>query len=105
MKTSQLLVTIMLVAHAGIAAADDDTAVSAFQHGQAAFKAGRIHEACDAYAASEKLAASAETELALANCYEQDGKPMSAARLYRGVADKDANADQRKTALAKAAKL
>jgi hypothetical protein len=77
-KTILLLVTISSVAFA-------DDADSAFQRGQSAMKAGRVHEACDAYAKSEQLAARAETELALAACYEQDGKPASAARMYRAA--------------------
>ena len=105
MKTSHILVTILLAVHATAVHADDDTAVSAFKRGEHAMKAGRIHEACDAFAASEKLAASAETELELASCYEQDGKPMSAAKLYRGAADKLANPDRKQAALAKASKL
>ncbi len=79
MKTTILL----LVTISSVAFADD--ADSAFQRGRTAMKAGRIHEACDAYAQSEQLAARAETELALAVCYEQDGKPASAARLYRAA--------------------
>jgi hypothetical protein len=77
-KTILLLVTISSVAFA-------DDADSAFQRGQSAMKAGRVHEACDAYAKSEQLAARAETEVALASCYEQDGKPASAARMYRAA--------------------
>jgi len=96
---------MLLVAGAGTASAQPETAEAAFQRGRAAAKAGHIHEACEAYAASEKLAAIAVTELALADCYEQDGKPMSAARMYRKAADQDDNAAQAKTALAKAAKL
>src|SRR5262252_8503741 len=77
-KTILLLVTISSVAFA-------DDADSAFQRGQAAMKAGRVHEACDAFAKSEQLAARGETELALAACYEQDGKPASAAKMYRAA--------------------
>jgi hypothetical protein len=104
--TIKLLVTTTIVAHATIGLADpNDAADTAFKRGQAAFKAGRIHEACEAYEASEQLVASIDTELGLAACYEQDGKPMSAARLYRGVADKASEPERRKTSSAKAAKL
>jgi len=101
---SQKLLIAALLAHAGIAAADD-TADSAFKRGQAALKAGRIHEACDAFEVSAKLDATTDTELSLAACYAQDGKPMTAARLYRSIADKDTNASRRQTSIAKAAKL
>jgi hypothetical protein len=104
MNTSRLI--IALVATTRIAAADpDDTADGALKHGQAALKAGRVHEACGAFEASDKLAASVDTELLLAGCYEQDGKTMAAARLYRGVADKDTNSARRQQSIAKAAKL
>ena len=100
MKTTFLIATTLL-ATAGIASADE-SAADALKRGHAAYKAGRIHEACDAYAASEKLAASADTEMSLAGCYEQDGKPVAAAKLYRGVAAKDTS---KTTAAAKATKL
>ena len=93
----------IVLCYGGVAAADD--ARAAFERGQAAFKAGRIHEACDAFAASEKLAPSVETETKLADCYERDGKPVSAARLYRKLADADTSVDRRKAASAKATKL
>lgn len=88
MKTTFLIATTLL-ASAGLASADE-SAADALKRGHAAYKAGRIHEACDAYATSEKLAASADTETSLAACYEQDGKPVAAAKLYRkaGVAAK-----------------
>jgi hypothetical protein len=86
-------------------ASADDTAESALERGNAALKAGRIHEACEAFETSVKLDASIDTELRLAGCYEQDGKPMAAARLYRSLADKDPNAARRQRSIAKAAKL
>ena len=57
MKTSHILVTILLAVPATAVYAQDDTADAAFKRGEHALKAGRIHEACDAFAASEKLAA------------------------------------------------
>jgi tetratricopeptide (TPR) repeat protein len=104
MNYSRLVIATTLLGRA-VMADPNDTAESAFARGQAAQKAGRIHQACDAYEASDKLAARIETEQSLASCYEQDGKPMAAARLYRSLADKDGNADRRKTSLAKADKL
>jgi len=91
---------------APLASADTgETAEAAAARGRAALKAGHIHDACDAFATSEQLAASADTEVRLAACYEQDGKPASAARTYRTAADKDTSAGRRKTSLAKAEKL
>jgi tetratricopeptide (TPR) repeat protein len=98
------IIAIALLLHAAVASADD-TAESALERGNAALKAGRIHEACEAFETSVKLDASVETELRLASCYEQDGKPMAAARLYRSLVDKDPNAARRQRSIAKAAKL
>ncbi|MEO8844270.1 MAG: hypothetical protein ABI591_09960 [Kofleriaceae bacterium] len=102
--TKKLLIPMVLFAHAA-AAQPNDTATSAAKRGQAALAAGRVHEACDAFATSENLEAKPETELSLADCLEQDGKHMAAARLYRELADRDPNTDRRKTSAAKAAKL
>ena len=101
--TTRALIAAVLLAPAAIAWAE--TGDAAFKRGQAAFKAGRIHEACEAFAASEKLEAKVETELALAECYEQDGKPVAAAHLYRALAEKDANTERRKTSSEKVVKL
>ena len=76
------IIATTLLASAGVASADE-SAADALKRGHAAYKAGRIHEACDAYAASEKLAPATQTEITLAGCYEQDGKPVAAAKLYR----------------------
>jgi hypothetical protein len=100
----KLFIPMFLFAHAA-AAQPNDTAASAAKRGQAALEAGRVHEACEAFAASEKLEAKPETELGLADCLEQDGKHMAAARVYRQLADSDPNVDRRKTSAAKAAKL
>jgi hypothetical protein len=100
---NRTLTIILASTLARIAAADSgETADQALKRGQAAYKAGRVHEACDAYATSDKLAASVDTEMMLASCYEQDGKPIAAAKLYRSLADK---AGDRNAALAKATKL
>jgi hypothetical protein len=101
---ARLFIATAFLLHAGIASADD-TAESALERGNAALKAGRIHEACEAFETSVKLDASIEAELRLASCYEQDGKPIAAARLYRALVDKDPNAARRQRSLAKASKL
>lgn len=104
MNYSKLILATAILAHTGIASADE-SADAAYKRGQAALKAGRVHQACEAFETSWKLEARLETELSLAGCYEQDGKPVAAARLYRGTADKDSNASRRQTSLAKATKL
>src|SRR5258706_4486898 len=93
-KTTISAAIIALLAHT--VRADTEPAESAFKRGQAAIKAGRIHDGCLAFEASDKLEAKVETELSLALCYEEDGKPVAAARLYRALADKDSNAERRK---------
>ncbi len=104
--TTRLLLAATLLADASVAGADpDDTAAGALEHGQIALRAGRVHEACQAFEASEKLDAKIATELDLADCYEQDGKLMAAARLYRAAAEKDSNAGRAKTSSEKAARL
>ena len=104
MRTRSILI-LTIVATSSLAAAgpDETPAAAAARRGRAAWKAGRIHEACEAFAASEKLEASLETERSLAACYEQDGKPASAARLYRAIADRDSA--KRERSLVQAARL
>jgi hypothetical protein len=97
MKRTLFVATIL--AHASLAGADDTA------RAKAALKAGHVHEACDAFAAAEHATPAVDTELSLADCYEQDGKPASAARMYRVAADKDVKASRRKSSLAKAEKL
>ena len=101
--TTRALLAAAILAHAALASAD--TADEAAARGRKALKAGRIHEACAAFAASDKLAPSLDTELSLAACYDQDGKPASAARMYRAAADKDTDGTRRRASFAKAAKL
>src|SRR5437763_6757202 len=87
------------------ALASADSADSLYKDGQAAMKAGRVDEACQKFEASDKADAKLDTELALADCYEQDGKPVAAAKLLRATADKDSNADRKKKSTDKATKL
>src|SRR5450432_982215 len=100
----KLLITTLL-ASAGVVSAQPKSAEGEYKRGNTELKAGHVHEACAAFEASDKLDAKIETERSLASCYEQDGRPISAARIYRAVADKDDNAEHRKTAVAKATKL
>ena len=98
-----VVISIALIAHMSVAWAE--TADAAFKRGQAALKAGRVAEACQAFEESNKLEAKVETELRLADCYEQTGKLLTASRLYRTLSEKDSNAARRKTSAAKATQL
>ena len=89
MKTTKWMMLVALVAPAAARAGAEETADEAFARGQSALKSGRVHQACEAFEASEKLEAKVDTEGSLAVCYEQDGKPVAAAKLYRGIVDKD----------------
>ena len=101
-RITSLVVAVLLAAPA-IAAAE--SADAEYKRGQTALRAGRIVEACDAFASSHKLDPKIETELSLADCLEQDGKLVAASRLYRAAADKDGNEARAKKSAAKAAKL
>ncbi|HUS30508.1 MAG TPA: hypothetical protein VMZ53_18490 [Kofleriaceae bacterium] len=102
-KPMTRLILVALVLSPALAAADD--AAAEYKRGQTALKAGRVHEACDAFAASAKLDAKIETELSLADCLEQDGKIMAAARLYKKLGEKDTDTARAKKSSAKATKL
>jgi hypothetical protein len=99
-----LIMAVGVVGGIGIARADEDAA-AAFARGQAALKANKVHEACEAFAASEKAKPAVDTELALGSCYEQDGKLVAASKTLRAAADKDVNASRKKASLDKAGKL
>ena len=98
-----MVVTVALLAHAGRAQADE--AADLVKRGDKALKEKRVREACQDFEASIKLEAKIETELKLADCYDKDAKPASAARLYRALAEKDTNAARKKASVGKAAKL
>jgi hypothetical protein len=100
----QLIVAVAILAH-GATAFADETAAEALKRGASAMKAGRIHEACSAYEAAAKLDDKVENHLMLADCYAQDGKPATAAKLYRSLSDSDSNASRKKSSAAKASKL
>ena len=105
MKPHQyLFIAVGLAGSYAVARADED-ASAAYARGQAALKAHKIHEACEAFAIAEDQQASVDTELAAGSCYEQDGKLVAAAKMYRAAADKDVNASRKQGSLAKAEKL
>jgi hypothetical protein len=100
------ILIIAILAGASVAAAETETADQAFKRGKAAQKAGRITEACAAFESSVKLdGKNVDAQLALAGCNEQDGKLMSAAKLYRAIAELDSTAARREKSLLLAAKL
>jgi len=83
------LLPICLLATSALA----DTPDAAMKRGHELYKAGRVHEACEAYTAADQLAASTDTERELARCYEEDARPIAAARLYKKLGD-SAKADK-----------
>lgn len=82
-----------------------ETADAALRRGQAALKAGRVPEACQAFEVSDRVEPNLDTKFALASCYEQDGKLATAARLYLRIAEDDQRPARRKEAADKADKL
>ena len=103
--TKHTLIVALAVFARSTSAYADETAAEAIKRGATAMKAGHIHEACSAYEAATKLEDKLETRLSLADCYAQDGKPVTAAKLYRALSDSDSNAARKKSSLAKASKL
>jgi hypothetical protein len=105
MKPHQyLFIALGLAGSYAVARADED-ATAAYARGQAALKAHKIHEACEAFAVAEDKQPSVDTELAVGGCYEQDGKLVAAAKMYRASAEKDVNASRKQSSLDKATKL
>ncbi len=92
-----------VASYSGLAHADE--AADQNLRGQTALKAGRIREACQAFEASVKLKPQPETKLSLADCFEQEGKLLSAANLYQELAESDPNVARRKSSSAKAIAL
>ena len=103
-RIQQLVIAAGVVGATGAARADEDAA-AAYARGQAALKANRVHEACDAFAAAEKARPGVDAELALGDCYERDGKLVASAKMYRASADKDVNASRKRASLDKAMQL
>ena len=103
MHFSSIVLLGAVASYSGLAHADE--AADQNLRGQTALKAGRILEACQAFEASVKLKPQAETKLNLAACFEQEGKLLSAATLYKDLADSDSNTARRKSSAAKAIAL
>jgi hypothetical protein len=89
---------IVISSAAGRARADNDTATAeaAFLKGKDLMKAGKIEEACDAFARSQTLDPQDGTAYNLALCDEQAGKLASAWGLFRQLAQTDSNKKRRK---------
>jgi len=105
MKPHQyLFITVGLAGSYAVARADED-ASAAYARGQAALKAHKVHEACEAFAIAQDKQPSVDTELAVGNCYEQDGKLVAAAKMFRAAAEKDVDPSRKESSLAKAEKL
>ena len=78
MRTTVLMV-IALAATAGVARAQDAAqAEQLFKEGKAAMAAGKLGEACELFAASERLDASPATLMNLGDCREKNGQLASA---------------------------
>lgn len=88
-KIAKLLFVASLGAGSTALAQPAETADAAWRRGHTLLKSGRIHEACQAFEASDRIEANTVTKIDLATCYEQDGKLMSASRLYRHLAGED----------------
>lgn len=84
------LFAAVLISDIGAAIAQPtETSDAAMRRGQAALKAGKIHEACQAFETSNRIEPNLDTGLSLAACYEQDGQLITAARLYEQLASED----------------
>jgi hypothetical protein len=103
--TSLLTSSVIVTSFAYSSVAHAETAAEANTRAQAALKAGRVHEACEAFEASNALTANVETELKLADCYEKDGRLMTASRLYASIGGRDPKTARRASSTAKAAAL
>jgi len=84
------ILSLALIAYPGTARAQaSSNAVSAdqlFREGERLFLAGSIHEACETFAASQKLDPAPGTLTNLALCHEKEGKPASAWRELNDLA-------------------
>jgi hypothetical protein len=81
MRTRELLILACLASAPRIARADAE-ADRLFKTGQTALAAGRIAEACDAFAASDARASRVGTLLNLGDCREQNGQIATAWAIF-----------------------
>jgi hypothetical protein len=89
------------MAHAAPSAAEAALAQESFNLARQLFAAGQIHEACDKFAASQKLDPREGTLLNLAICHEKEGKTASAWLEYSdalAIARNEGRADRQRFA-------
>jgi hypothetical protein len=97
---------LLLVIAPAVAFADDKAAAeTAFLKAKRLMKDGKIAEACDAFAQSQKLDPQIGTQYNLALCYEQEGRTASAWVLFREVSQRDSNSKRKKDSTKRAAAL
>jgi tetratricopeptide (TPR) repeat protein len=80
------------------AQAPNPAADASLRKGRALMRAGRFHEACDAFEESQRLDPQLGTLFTLAACEEKVGKITSAWLAYRDIASRDSNRDRRRRA-------
>ena len=80
----RLLGAIALLAVPGVARAQSDSAIAEqlFRDGRALLEAGKTDQACEKFAASQRIAPALGTTLNLALCREKQGKTATAWSLY-----------------------
>ncbi len=97
------LILLLLVAAAGAAHAQSAEAEAAFRDGKRLMGEKKYAEACDAFAASQRLAPGTSTKLNLADCREKNGELATAWGLFLEVGI-DLKTDASNASLAKVAK-
>jgi tetratricopeptide (TPR) repeat protein len=97
---------IVACAYSAPVAADAPAdAEQAFERGRALLDAGKLDEACAAFADSLRLDFQYGTLYNLGRCEDKRGKPYAAWRSFRRLADEDTNAARRARAAALATQL
>lgn len=87
---------ILLLVMTGVAHAQNSAADAAFKRGRELLKAGKYADACTEFEHSQKLDPALGTEFNIAQCSEKTGKLARALELYRGLLQRDQNAERKK---------
>jgi len=104
--TVATLVLLCVAVGGGPVWADDKVAAEeAFLAGKELTEQGKLAEACDAFARSQRLDPQFGTQYNLALCYESLGRTATAWGLFRELAQRDTMAKRRKDAEKRASKL
>ena len=98
MRFVATFVMLVAVGSSAWAQAPNPAADASLRKGRALMRAGRFHEACDAFEESQRLDPQLATLFNLAACEEKVGKITSAWLAYREVASRDSNKDRRRRA-------